>query len=214
MMTLAERIRMFEKSDLYPVVSPEFCNGRAVTAVVAAIMAGGAEVVQLRAKHLPDRELYELALECRKLTSGRLLIIDDRVDVALAVNADGVHLGQSDLPVKIAKLMAPELLIGASTHNPEEIAQAQKDGCGYLNIGPVHPTQTKDVPTGVVGLDNMLKWRNDVHCPYSVMGGIKAHHVKELTDLGVRHIAMVTEITQAENVKEKVKALRKMIMLP
>lgn len=212
MTTLAERIRMFEESDLYPVVSPEFCNGRALTDVVAAIMAGGAEILQLRAKHLPDRDLYELAAECRKLTANRLLIIDDRLDIALAVNADGVHLGQNDLPVKIARSMAPHLLIGASTHNPEEIAQAQKDGCGYLNIGPVYPTQTKDVPTGVVGPDHMLKWRRDVHCPFSVMGGIKAHHVKELTTLGVRHIAMVTEITQAENVKEKVEALRKIMM--
>lgn len=211
MRTLTQRIQMFNESNIYPVISPEFCNGRAVTDVVTAIMAGGANVLQLRAKHLPDIELYALAMECRKLTAGRLLIIDDRIDIALAVGADGVHLGQNDLPVQIARKIAPDLLIGASTHNPQEITQAQKEDCGYLNIGPIYPTQTKDVPTGVVGLENMLKWRDQVKCPYSVMGGIKIHHVKELTALGVRHIAMVTEITQAEDVKGMVEKLRKMM---
>lgn len=206
--TLAKRIQMFEESSIYPVVSPEFCNGRAVTDVVAAIMAGGAMILQLRAKHLPDQELYELAEQCRKLTAGRLLIIDDRVDIALAAGADGVHLGQSDLPVRVAKEIAPSLLIGASTHNPDEILQAQKDGCGYLNIGPVYPTQTKEVPTGVVGLKNMLEWRKLVKCPYSVMGGIKEHHLDELVAAGIRHIAMVTEITQAGNIKEKVQRMQ------
>ena len=104
--------------------------------------------------------------------------------------------------------IAPDLLIGCSTHNPEEIAKAQADGCGYLNIGPVYPTQTKAVSCGAVGVENMLNWRRQVRCPHSVMGGIKEQHLPELIGHGVRHIAMVTEITQAPDVAEKVRQLR------
>ena len=206
-----ERIARFAASDIYPVISPEFCSGRSVTDVLAEIAAGGAKVVQIRAKNASTLDLLTLVKQCRTITDRHkmLLIVDDRLDVALAAGADGVHLGQDDLPVADAVRLAPDLLIGCSTHNPEEIAKAQADGCGYLNIGPVYPTQTKSVACGAVGLDHMLDWRKAVHCPHSVMGGIKEHHLPELIRNGVRHIAMVTEITQAPDVAEKVRQLRK-----
>lgn len=206
-----ERIARFAASDIYPVISPEFCSGRGVADILAGIAAGGAKVVQIRAKNASTNDLLALVRHCKAITDpcGILLIVDDRLDVALAAGADGVHLGQEDLPVAEAVRLAPDLLIGCSTHNPEEIANAQKDGCGYLNIGPVYPTQTKSVACGAVGLNNVLNWRKAVHCPHSVMGGIKEHHLPELIRHGVRHIAMVTEITQAPDVAEKVRQLRR-----
>lgn len=206
-----ERIARFAASDIYPVISPEFCSGRSVADILAGIAAGGAKVVQIRAKNASTNDLLALVRQCKAITDpcGILLIVDDRLDVALAAGADGVHLGQEDLPVAEAVRLAPDLLIGCSTHNPEEIANAQKDGCGYLNIGPVYPTQTKSVACGAVGLNNVLNWRKAVHCPHSVMGGIKEHHLPELIRHGVRHIAMVTEITQAPDVAEKVRQLRR-----
>lgn len=206
-----ERIARFAASDIYPVISPEFCSGRGVEDILAGIAAGGAKVVQIRAKNASTNDLLALVRQCKAITDpcGILLIVDDRLDVALAAGADGVHLGQEDLPVAEAVRLAPDLLIGCSTHNPEEIASAQKDGCGYLNIGPVYPTQTKSVACGAVGLNNVLNWRKAVHCPHSVMGGIKEHHLPELIRHGVRHIAMVTEITQAPDVAEKVRQLRR-----
>lgn len=206
-----ERIARFAASDIYPVISPEFCSGRSVADILAGIAAGGAKVVQIRAKNASTNDLLALVRQCKAITDpcGILLIVDDRLDVALAAGADGVHLGQEDLPVAEAVRLAPDLLIGCSTHNPEEIASAQKDGCGYLNIGPVYPTQTKSVACGAVGLNNVLNWRKAVHCPHSVMGGIKEHHLPELIRHGVRHIAMVTEITQAPDVAEKVRQLRR-----
>lgn len=206
-----ERIARFAASDIYPVISPEFCSGRSVADILAGIAAGGAKVVQIRAKNASTNDLLTLVRQCKAITDpcGILLIVDDRLDVALAAGADGVHLGQEDLPVAEAVRLAPDLLIGCSTHNPEEIASAQKDGCGYLNIGPVYPTQTKSVACGAVGLNNVLNWRKAVHCPHSVMGGIKEHHLPELIKHGVRHIAMVTEITQAPDVAEKVRQLRR-----
>lgn len=205
-----ERIARFAASDIYPVISPEFCSGRSVADVLAGIAVGGAKVVQIRAKNASTLDLLTLVKQCKMITDQykMLLIVDDRLDVALAAGADGVHLGQDDLPVAEAARLAPDLLIGCSTHNPEEIVKAQKDGCGYLNIGPVYPTQTKSVACGAVGLKNMLNWRESVSCPYSVMGGIKEHHLPELIKHGIRHIAMVTEITQAPDVAEKVRQLR------
>ncbi len=211
MRTLEERTGIFACAGLYPVVTSAFCAGRSVPEVVHGIAAGGADLVQIREKDCSRNDLYELVCVCKKITDqyGMMLIVDDCTDVAAAAGADGVHLGQDDLPVAAAKRIAPELLIGCSTHNPEEIAKAQTDGCGYLNIGPVYPTQTKSVACGVLGLENVLEYRTTVQCPYSVMGGIKERHLPELIRLGFKRIAMVTEITAAPDVAEKVRRLRK-----
>ena len=211
--TLADRIARFREVDLYPVVSSEFTLGRAVPEVIEAIARGGAKIVQLREKHRADRELFALARVCREITAryGMLLIIDDRPDIALACGADGVHVGQDDLPVAEVRRFAPDLLTGCSTHNPEEAAAALRDDTGYFNIGPIYPTQTKSVSCGAVGLDmigRIAPMAGDV--PFSVMGGIKARHIPELRRAGARHIAMVTEITAAPDIEAKVRELREL----
>ncbi len=209
--TLSDRVAAFEAADLYPVVSSEFCLNRPVTEVIRAIAEGGAKLVQLREKNCGLGELYALAEQVREITAsyGMLLVIDDHVDVALAVGADAVHLGLEDLPVQAARRIAPELLIGASTHNLLEAEAAYEAGAGYINVGPVYPTQTKSVPTGVVGLSMVQTVTAKVKMPFSVMGGIKERHLDELLAAGCRHIAMVTEITQADDITKKVKALRR-----
>lgn len=211
MKTLAERVAAFTSSTLYPVVSSEFCSGRSVTEVIAAIADGGAKIVQLREKHRSDADLFALASKVRAITAAHdmLLIIDDRLDIALACGADGVHLGQDDLPVAVARKIAPELLIGSSTHNAAEVIAAQQSDTGYLNIGPIYPTQTKSVACGALGVPLFTELKNLVHCPFSVMGGIKARHLPELRALGADHIAMVTEITTAPDVSAKVRELLK-----
>ncbi|MBQ9803262.1 MAG: thiamine phosphate synthase [Lentisphaeria bacterium] len=211
MKTLAERVAAFTSSTLYPVVSSEFCSGRSVTEVIAAIADGGAKIVQLREKHRSDADLFALASKVRAITAAHdmLLIIDDRLDIALACRADGVHLGQDDLPVAVARKIAPELLIGSSTHNAAEVIAAQQADTGYLNIGPIYPTQTKSVACGALGVPLFTELKNLVHCPFSVMGGIKARHLPELRALGAEHIAMVTEITTAPDVSAKVRELLK-----
>ena len=133
------------------------------------------------------------------------------MDVALSAHADGVHLGQEDLPVREARRIAPELLIGSSTHNLAEIEEAQRAGTGYLNIGPIFATQTKTVGIPPLGTDFLKELMPHVTVPFSVMGGIKARHIAELSSLGARHIAMVTEITQTPDPAEKVRELRKLI---
>ncbi len=210
MRTLAERIELFKNSDLYPVVSSEFCNGRDVVSIVEAIAAGGAKLVQIREKNLSDSAVFELVKKCKAVTDRHqmLLIVDDRVDIAIAAGADGVHLGQDDFPLQEAQKLAPEMLFGISTHNAEEIRTALAGNCGYLNIGPMFPTQTKSVACGALGLEKIEELKKLVTCPFSVMGGIKEHHLSMLCAKGFRHIAMVTEITRAEDVTAKVKQLR------
>lgn len=206
-----ERLELFRKSDIYPVVTSAFCNGRSVTEVLSGIAAGGAKIVQIREKSMSDNAMFQLLAECKKITDkfNMLLIVDDRVDLAMAIGADGVHLGQDDFPLAEAVKLAPEMLFGCSTHNADEIAKAQLDNCSYLNIGPVFPTQTKSVPCGALGLETVQKLKTDVRCPFSVMGGIKEHHLSSLIQNNFRHIAMVTEITSAPDVEQKVKQLRK-----
>ncbi len=208
--SLAQRIAAFDAVDLYPVVSSEFCNGRHPVEVLREIAGGGATLVQLREKNLDKRAYYELACTYREITEAHnmLLIINDYVDIALAVNADGVHLGQEDLPLSAAKRIAPELLIGVSTHNPAEAAQAVREGAGYINIGPIFATGTKAVNCGPVGVDMLKQIAPTLNIPFSIMGGIKAKHIPELVAAGAKRIAMVTEITQADDIKAQTELLR------
>ena len=210
MRTYEERMELFQNSDLYPVVSSEFCNGRKVWEIVAEIAAAGAKIVQIREKNLPDREMLSLVRKCKEITSkyDMLLLVDDRLDIAMAAEADGVHLGQEDFPLPEARKLAPEMIFGVSTHNAPEIRKALEEKCSYLNIGPMFPTNTKSVACGALGLEKILELKNLVSCPFSVMGGIKEQHLADLRDKGFRHIAMVTEITLSTDVAEKVRKLR------
>ena len=213
MRSLQEKTDLFQKSDLYPVVSSEFCNGRNVCDIVADIASGGAKIIQIREKNLPDSTVFDLVKKCRTITDkfNMLLIVDDRVDIAMAAGADGVHLGQDDFPLAEAKKLAPEMLFGISTHNAAEISTALAGNCGYLNIGPMFPTHTKSVACGALGLERIGELKTQVTCPFSVMGGIKEHHLPLLVSKGFKHIAMVTEITQAADVKAKVERLREIM---
>ena len=213
MRTHEERVELFKSSDLYPVISSEFCNGRSVCEILSGIASAGAKIVQIREKNISDLAMFELVKRCKEITDryGMLLIVDDRLDIAMAAGADGVHLGQEDFPLAKARVLAPEMLLGASTHNVEEIRKALAEGCSYLNMGPMFPTKTKSVACGALGLDRIEELKKFVRCPYSVMGGIKEHHLALLSGKGYKHIAMVTEITQAGDVASKVKELRKIM---
>ena len=213
MRTHQERLAIFQSSDIYPVVSSEFCCGRDVVDIVSAIGSAGAKIVQIREKNISDAAMFELVKRCRQITDqhNMLLIVDDRLDIAMAAGADGVHLGQDDFPLAEAKKLAPGMFFGVSTHDASEIRKALADGCSYLNIGPMFPTNTKSVACGALGLELIEELKQLVSCPFSVMGGIKEHHLEMLHSKGFRHIAMVTEITQAPDVEAKVRLLRKIM---
>ncbi len=213
MTTHAERMARFAEADLYVVITEAHCAGRSATEVLEAVLEAGVTLVQLREKHLDDRALYERAIDFRERTrqAGALLLIDDRVDVALVSGADGVHLGQSDLPMRAARSIAPDLILGASCHNLDEALAAQHDGASYVNIGPVFATQTKDVPTGVVGPGLIEQVAPHLSIPFTTMGGIKETNIAEVLRRGARHCAVVTAVTAADDPRAAAASLRAMI---
>lgn len=149
---------------------------------------------------------YQYRKETKK--TGAKLIINDHIDIALAVEADGVHLGQDDLPCREAKKIAPDLIIGRSTHNLEEALQAEEDGADYINIGPVFATSTKINSYDPIGIDMIPLISSNIKLPFTVMGGIKEDNLKQVIHSGAGRIAMVTEITMADNIAEKISVLR------
>ncbi len=212
--TREKRREAFNQADIYPVLSSEFTMGRPVADIFASAVRGGARIVQLREKRNNKKFLYDLAVSCRLAANefGVLLIVDDHVDVALAACADGVHLGREDLPIAAARSIAPELLIGGSTHNLNEALSAQSEDADYINIGPIYPTSTKQVQCGNIGTAAIREIASRVNLPFTVMGGIKTRHVAELCAAGARRIAMITEITTAADVEQKVRELRGLIL--
>jgi thiamine-phosphate pyrophosphorylase len=209
-MNRAERRAGFQQVDIYPVTCERLSAGRSDLEVLEAVIRGGARIVQLREKEYATRDLYQLAMDFRRITArtGVLLIINDRVDIALAVDADGVHLGQDDLPLTVARSLAPEMLLGASTHSLEEALQAQQDGADYINIGPIFPTKTKAGIGHFLGPEAIATIGSQVRVPFTVMGGITAANIDHVLVRGARRVAMVSAITQAADIAETVKSLR------
>jgi thiamine-phosphate pyrophosphorylase len=191
----------FEQAGLYLVTSQLLSAGRMTGDIVKAALAAGVRLIQLREKEMPVRDYVALAERVRGLTAeaGALLIINDRVDVALAVGADGVHLGQDDFPVPQARQLAPDLIIGASTHDVEEALRAQAEGASYINIGPLFSTGTKRWEGEFLGVEGLRRVAAVAHIPFTVMGGIKESHIPDLVRAGARTIALVTAVTAASD---------------
>ena len=208
------RILLFQEIDVYPVTCERLSQGRSNLEVLKGVIQGGSKIIQLREKHYSKRDFYNLALKFREITSraGVLLIINDHVDIALAVDADGVHLGQEDLPVQVARMLAPELLIGASTHSLEQALQAEEEGADYINIGPIFPTRTKEGVESVLGPEAIATISSQIKVPFTVMGGIREDNMKEVLAKGARRVAMVSAITKAVDIAAKVKFLKEKIV--
>jgi thiamine-phosphate pyrophosphorylase len=187
---------------VYPVSCEPLANGRTDKEWLEGVLAGGAKIVQLRDKVSDDRELYGKALVFREKTraAGALFIVNNRFDIALMSGADGVHLGNSDLPAQEVRKIAPDLIIGVSCNTPEQAATAKERGASYLNIGPLFATSTKKKLTAFLGLDGIDKFSSLSDLPFTVMGGIKLEHVKELVARKARRIAVVTALTQATDI--------------
>ena len=212
-MNRKERLARLKEIDLYTVTCQALSDGRSDLEVLDAVLAGGGRIIQLREKDWDKKDLYELALEFRKRTRehNALLIINDHVDVALAADADGVHLGQEDLPIPAARRIAPDLILGASSHNTEEAQRAEAEGADYVNIGPIFPTKTKKGISGFLGPDAIGRISARLNIPFTTMGGINHENITRVLEAGARHVAMVTGVTRARDIKERVRELRKMI---
>ena len=212
-MNLQERMAAFAGSDLYVVITGAFCLGREPSEVLLKALEAGVRLVQLREKDCSDRDLYYRALEFREITAKKnaLLLIDDRIDIALAVGADGVHLGQEDLPLEAARRLAPEMIIGCSTHSLDEAVSAQKAGASYVNIGPIFETQSKSGTVTALGPQIIDTVKPHLTIPWTVMGGIKESNIDQVVERGAKHVAVVTAATAADDVGAACAALRRKI---
>jgi thiamine-phosphate pyrophosphorylase len=196
---------------LYCITAEMYSCGRSNIEVVRAMLAGGAGIIQYREKDMPMLRQYRQCVEIRKMTAdaGALLIIDDHIDLALAVGADGVHIGQDDLPIEKARHIAGDrMLIGLSTHSPEQALAAAARGADYIGVGPLFETHTKkDVcaPVGLAYLDYAVKM---IGLPLVAIGGIKPSNIGTVLQHGAKCIALVTGIVGEEDIKHTVSGLQ------
>ncbi|MHB8908128.1 MAG: thiamine phosphate synthase [Syntrophales bacterium] len=208
------RRKKFLEVDLYPVTCERLSAGRSNFALLEAAIRGGARIIQLREKEGTTGEFHRMALRFREITAGAgmLLIINDHVDVALAVEADGVHLGQEDLPLAAARKIAPELLIGISAHSRQEALRAEEGGADYVNIGPIFPTRTKEGVSRFLGPEAIPGIAAGLKIPFTVMGGIGCANIEMVLARGARRVAVVTAVSEAEDMAGAVAALREKIV--
>lgn len=188
---------------LYLLVTKEFCAGDAETVIREAI-AGGADVIQIREKTLPDRELLQYLKRVRELTraTGTLLIVNDRPDLAVLAEADGVHVGQQELPALDArKIVGPQRLVGVSTRCLEQADEAARNQADYLGVGPVFPSTTKHF-SEFAGLDYVGEAARGVALPWFAIGGIDAGNVQSVRDAGATRVAVGRAVTGAADPAE------------
>ena len=176
----------------------------------------GVKTVQLREKGLSTYDLYSFARELRKITLDfkANLIINDRVDIALAIEAVGVHLGWQSLPFDIVrKLLGFEKLIGVSTHNRQEALQAQNNGADYITFGPVFPTPSKEGLLEPIGPEEIQKLKQEIKIPVIALGGINEKNVETVLENGADGIAVISSIMRAENLEDAAKCLYEKIVM-
>ncbi len=201
-------MRFDPRFEFYAITDQASAKGRSDEAVALELLKGGATCLQYRAKKVSAAEQWHTAVELRRLTLayGALFIINDRVDLALDCGADGVHLGQDDLPIASAKRLArrmdrEDLIVGRSTHSADQAAEAEKDGADYIGYGPLYATQTKEnnvPPVGVTSLKDIVRWSA---IPVVAIGGIKLTQLDEVASHGGVHCAVVTALTGAEDIQ-------------
>ncbi len=179
---------------------------------VRLALEGGATAIQLRMKDASTRKMIDTGIKIRKLTEehGALFIVNDRVDVALATDADGVHLGQEDMPVETAREIVGEMIIGVSASNLREALEAERAGADYIGAGSVFPTSTKE-DAKFLGIDALKRIVEEVHITVVAIGGINFDNLKLVLEAKVNGVAVISAIMGAEDIKEAARKMRKMI---
>jgi len=197
---------------LYAITGEEFHKGRELLEVMEAAILGGADIIQLRDKKSSKRDVLTKARALRELTKKHdvLFIVNDHIDVALAVDADGIHLGQDDLPLSEArKIMGPNKIIGISTHAIEEAREAEKNGADYIGVGPVFPTKSKEDVVAPVTTAYVQEVAREITIPFVAIGGIKLHNVDQVLAAGATRICAVSEIVGADDIIKTCETFKK-----
>ena len=196
-------------SGLYIILDPSVCPARPLVEVLTVAAEAGATLFQYRNKTASMKDAYGEALALRQAAAkaGVLFIVNDRCDLALAVDADGVHLGQGDLPLDLArKVMGPEKLIGISTHNPDQVQEAIAGQPDYLGFGPIFTPGSKQDHDPVVGLEGLRAMRALTSLPVFAIGGIYIDQVREVLRAGANGVAVISAILKAQDISQAVKS--------
>lgn len=182
---------------VYLVLDPVLTEKMGMVKTAELAIEGGATIVQLRAPQWKKRRRYECALALKDVLHAYHvpLIIDDDLDIALACNADGVHVGQKDLPVHIVrKFLGPDKIVGLSINNEQQMLAVDPNVVDYVGVGPVFSTTTKPDAEAAIGIDGLAKLMKSCLVPAVAIGGIKNHHIAEIATTGVQGIAVVSAI--------------------
>ncbi|MCL1926525.1 MAG: thiamine phosphate synthase [Syntrophorhabdaceae bacterium] len=190
---------------LYLITDRRLARGGNLLSAVEHALAGGVHAVQLREKDLGSRDLLELALKIRALTSayGAKLLINDRIDIALAADADGVHMGRNSIPTRDARrLMGPDRLIGCSTHTAKQLAEAEAGGADFAVFGPVYFTPSKAAFGPPLGVDTLRAACASTRIPVFALGGVGAENINEVIAAGANGVSMISAILAAKDPRQ------------
>lgn len=201
---------MLKKCGLYVIVDKGLVKGRDIIRVAQEALSGGADIIQLRDKASGDRELVECARAISKAAAKykRLFIVNDRPDIALASDSDGVHLGQGDMPPENARRILGKRIIGISTHNREQAKAAESQGADYIAIGPIFKTATKS-GCRPIGVPALKKAQKDISLPFFAIGGISDSNIKYVKKGGAKRIAVASAAIKTKDVSAAVRRLKK-----
>lgn len=191
-----------EMLKLYLVTDRKWLNGRKLTDDLEKAILGGVTTIQLREKNLSNEEFISIAKEVKKVCQKYHipLIINDNLEVALATNSDGIHIGQNDIPASIVrKQIGSDKILGVSVHNLKEAFQAKIDGADYVGVGAIFSTETKNDATNVT-LDSLKKICDNIDLPVVAIGGINLDNISKLKDINIAGIAVVSAIMKANDI--------------
>ena len=201
---------------LYVILDRAAARGRELPALLEAVLAGGGRVVQLREKTMPMAELFPLARtlreRCRR--AGALFIVNDRADLALALGADGLHVGQEDLPAAAARrILRPGMILGVSTHDEPQARRAREDGADYIAVGSIFPTGTK-AGFQLVGLDLLRELRPRLGVPVVAIGGITEANAAQVMEAGADAAAVISAVCGTSDPREATARLLEVMQRP
>lgn len=199
---------------LYLVTDRSLMSSATIEESVTEAILGGCTLVQLREKDISSKDFYKTAKSLREITANYKIpfIINDRVDIALAVNADGVHIGQSDLPAKeVRTIIGPDKIMGVSAGNLDEALSAQKDGADYLGVGAMYATGTK-TDASLTTISELKRIRGAITLPIVVIGGINKETIPSFVSTGIDGLAVVSAIIAQENVAEAARELKDLFL--
>jgi thiamine-phosphate pyrophosphorylase len=195
---------------IYALTSELHSLGRNNVEMAQEILVAGVKILQYREKGKKQKQVYEECVILRQMTreAGALFIVNDYIEISRAVDADGVHIGQDDLPLKVVRtLVGPSMIIGVSTHSPDQAQRAIEGGADYIGVGPIFATQTKTDVCAPVGLEYLRYVVEQLDIPFVAIGGIKEDNLAQVITAGAATVAFVTEIVGSENIGKKIECL-------